>query len=156
MNIMTLNRFLPRGIHRRLAPQPLALLAPLSLLFLALVPPAITQNAQPFDLRDGDRVVLVGDTLIEREQAFGHLEYVLTTHYPERNVIFRNLGWSADTPLGASRAGFDTPDKGFAQLTNQLALVKPTVAIVGYGMAASFNGEAGLEEKVGELVEQRL
>jgi lysophospholipase L1-like esterase len=96
-------------------------------------------------------VVLVGDTLIEREQAFGHLEYVLTTHYPERNVIFRNLGWSADTPLGASRAGFDTPDKGFAQLTNQLALVKPTVAIVGYGMAASFNGEAGLEEFKAQL-----
>src|SRR6266545_1573993 len=79
------------------------------------------QNTNVFELRDGDRVVLVGDTLIEREQAYAYAEYVLTTHYPDRHVTFRNLGWSADTPQGQSRVGFDhdkAPDSWFAQLTN--------------------------------------
>ena len=60
-----------------------------------------------FEFRDGDRVVLLGDTLIEREQSYAFLEQRLTVQFPERHVIFRNLGWSADTPAGESRAGFD-------------------------------------------------
>jgi putative heme-binding domain-containing protein len=116
----------------------------LALLLPAFHRVATAQNPLPFELRDGDRVAFLGDTLLEREQAFGYVEFVLTTHYPDRNVTFRNLGWSADTPLGASRAGFDTPDKGYDRLTNHLALVKPTVAVIGYGMAASFDGEAGV------------
>ncbi len=115
--------------------------------------PLAAQNTNVFDLKDGDRVVLIGDTLVEREHSFGHIEYLLTTHYPDRNVTFRNLGWSADTPLGASRAGFDTPDKGVDRLKEQLALVKPTVAVVGYGMAASFDGDAGLPRFKTELAE---
>src|SRR5262245_57862453 len=58
-----------------------------------------------FELRDGDRVVLLGDTLIEREQHFGFIELMLTTRFPERNITFRNLGWSGDTPSGDSRCG---------------------------------------------------
>ncbi len=133
-----------RRLSRRLALATLAL--------LGLTPsPASAQNTNGFELLDGDRVVLVGDTLVEREQAFGHVEQMLTTHFPNRHVTFRNLGWSADTPAGASRAGFDTPEKGFDRLKEQLALVKPTVAVVGYGMASSFDGEAGLARFRSEL-----
>ena len=105
---------------------------------------AFAQNTGQFELRDGDRVVLLGDTLIEREQSYGYLEFLLTTQYPERNVTFRNLGWSADTPLGISRAGFDSPEQGFDRVKEQLAAIKPTVAVLGYGMASSFDGEAGV------------
>lgn len=58
-----------------------------------------------FELRDGDRVVFLGDTLIEREQYHGWVELMLTSRFPERNVTFRNLGWSGDTPVGESRFG---------------------------------------------------
>ena len=102
------------------------------------------QNTNQFELRDGDRVVLLGDTFIEREQRYGHIEYFFTTHWPDRNITFRNLGWSADTPEGISRAGFDPEEKGWYHLTNQLAAVKPTVVFLGYGMANSFAGEGGL------------
>src|SRR5436309_1548431 len=105
---------------------------------------AVAQNAGPFELRDGDRVVLLGDDLIEREQSYDYLEFLLTTQYADRNVTFRNLGWSADTPLGISRAGFDSPEKGFDRVKEQLAAIKPTVAVLGYGMASSFDGQAGL------------
>ena len=102
------------------------------------------QNTNTFELRDGDRVVFLGDTFIEREQRYGHIEYFFTTHWPDRHITFRNLGWSADTPEGISRAGFDPDEKGWQHLTNQLAAVKPTVVFLGYGMANSFAGEAGL------------
>ncbi|MFM1770258.1 MAG: hypothetical protein RJA22_2787 [Verrucomicrobiota bacterium] len=124
-------------MHLRLVPVVLAALALLTAHLRA-------QNTNAFEFLDGDRVVLLGDTFIEREQQFGYLEHLLTTHHPARHVVFRNLGWSADTPLGVSRAGFDLPEKGFDRLKEQLALVRPTVAFLGYGMAASFDGEAGL------------
>ena len=107
--------------------------------------------AAPFELRDGDRVVLIGDTLIEREQALRLPGSGPDTRFPDRNVTFRNIGWSADTPAGDSRfglslmqAGLEPPDEGWRQLRKQLDALKPTVLIVGYGMADSFAGEAGL------------
>src|SRR5882762_10666064 len=122
------------------APLPLFIILG-SLLWL---PSALAQDTSPFELRDGDRVVLLGDTFIEREQAYGYIEYVLTTQFPERNVTFRNLGWSGDTPAGLSRLGFDidSPKKGLERIREQLVAFKPTVVFVGYGMASSFDGEA--------------
>ncbi|MBT5322387.1 MAG: GDSL family lipase, partial [Verrucomicrobiales bacterium] len=43
-----------------------------------------------FQLKDGDRVAFLGDTLIERMQEFNHLELRLTTAWLKRNIIFRN------------------------------------------------------------------
>jgi putative heme-binding domain-containing protein len=104
------------------------------------------EQRKHFEFQDGDRVALVGDTLIEREQNYGYLEERLTVEFPSRNIVFRNLGWSADTPAGESRASFDfdKPGKGFAKLKEELEVLKPTVVIFGYGMASSFGGEAGL------------
>jgi len=78
------------------------------ILFLAtlcplLAPLALSAAAptKPFELRAGDRVVLLGDTLMEREKDYGYLELMMTLRFPERNVIPQardNLGWSADTP----------------------------------------------------------
>ncbi len=96
-----------------------------------------------FVLNDGDRIVLVGDTLVERDQRYGYLETLLTLRNPEKNLTFRNLGWSGDTVAGLSRAGFDPPEAGYRQLIEQVLAAKPTVLIVGYGMADSFDGEAG-------------
>lgn len=125
----------------------------------ALMPAADSETLPPFELRDGDRVLFVGDTLIEREQRYGYIETMLTLMHPDRRFTFRNLGWSADLPNGRSRASFDwnkPADVWFAKLTNQVAIVDPTVVFVGYGMAASFDGEAGVagfERDLTRLVE---
>ncbi|MGV3774641.1 MAG: PVC-type heme-binding CxxCH protein [Verrucomicrobiales bacterium] len=103
-------------------------------------------KAAPFEFKDGDRVVFLGDTFIEREQTEGYIETRLTQRLQGKHVIFRNVGWSADTVLGESRAGFDAPEKGFDRLKEQLALAKPTVAVLGYGMASSFAGQAGIDK----------
>lgn len=100
--------------------------------------------AEPLALRDGDRVVLIGGTLIEREQRYGFWETVLTLRHPDKNVTFRNLGWSGDTVWGEARAGFDTPREGFKRLVEQTLTLKPTVIVIGYGTNEAFAGEAGL------------
>src|SRR5262249_41394051 len=106
-----------------------------------------------FNFRTGDRVVLIGDTLIEREQAYGYVEQRLAVQAPADRVIFRNLGWSADTPAGRSRTSFDydKPGRGLELLKEEIAAIQPTVAIVGYGMASSFKGKAGLPKFKNDL-----
>ncbi len=114
--------------------------------------------APQFEILDGDRVVLLGDTLIEREQEFGYLETRLYTRFHDRKFIVRNLGWSADTPFGESRARFDFQQvgKGFEQIQEQIKAIKPTVVFIGYGMASSFAGDAGLpkfKSDLGKLID---
>jgi len=72
---------------------------------LTLIP--IRTSAAEGDLRDGDRVLFLGDTFFEREVDYGHLETHITAGYRDRGITFRNLGWAADTPMGRSRASFD-------------------------------------------------
>src|SRR5262245_58976519 len=105
-----------------------------------------TAFAAEFQVKDGDRVVLVGSTLIEREQRYGYWETLLTARFPDKNVTFRNLGWSGDTVWGESRASFDfdKPNEGFRRLVEHTLALKPTVIFVGYGTNESFAGERGL------------
>ena len=126
-------------------------------LFCFLVLSSIT-SAADFELRDGDRVVFLGDGLIEGEQYQGWVEVMMTTAYPDRDVTFRNLGWNADTPNGVSRfglsllqAGHEPRDEGFEQLVKQLELTKPTVIVFAYGLASAMEGGiAGVDGFVAE------
>src|ERR1051325_2251162 len=116
---------------------------------VTLQPPA---TARPkFELHDGDRVVFLGDAFMEREQLESYIETMLTLRYPTNKVIFRNLGWSADTPLGVSRAAFDPPEKGFDRVKEHIAAVKPTVVFLSHAMTASFNGINALPKFEGEM-----
>ena len=94
-------------------------------------------EAPNFELRDGDRVLLLGDALLERENTLGFLEARMHAAWPQTKFTVRNLSWAGDTPKGWSRASFDGPAKGYERLKEQIALVKPTVVFLGYGMAAS-------------------
>src|SRR5215467_1575486 len=47
-------------------------------------------------LAKGNHVVLIGNTLAERMQYFGHLETLLHSRFPEMELVVRDLGWSAD------------------------------------------------------------
>jgi lysophospholipase L1-like esterase len=118
----------------------LYLLAVLSLLLATTA----TRSAEPFALRDGDRVVFVGNTLIEREQRYAYWETAFTSRYPDKNITFRNLGWSGDTVFGDARAGFGRQIDGFNHLKEHVLSLKPTVIIVGYGGNEAFDGPAGL------------
>jgi lysophospholipase L1-like esterase len=100
----------------------------------------------PFEFKDGDRVVWLGSTLVEREQRYGYWETALLLANPGKKITFRNLGWSGDTVHGEARGRFDfaNAEKCFRQIVDQTLELKPTVIFISYGTNESFAGEAGL------------
>ncbi len=114
-------------------------------LLLVLCLPLIAPAAEKFTLKDGDRVVFLGNTLVEREQLSGWWELALTTRFHGKKIVFRNLGWSGDDVFGTSRAGFGDVNLGFKELKEHTLALKPTVLIIGYGNVEAFEGEAGKE-----------
>jgi lysophospholipase L1-like esterase len=117
-------------------------------LLLALAAPlAAPVSAEPpkFQPVDGDRIVFLGGTLVERDQSFGYFEALLTRRFKDVNFTFRNLGWSGDTVYGDARAGFGTQKEGYASLLFHVNELKPTILLVNYGFNESFDGEAGLQ-----------
>ena len=118
---------------------------------LAIGPTASAADAPKFELKDGDRVLFIGDTFFEREGDYGHIETRLTAAFPDRSVTFRNLAWAGDTPMGKARASFDwnKPEtEWLKRVKEQVALVKPTVAFLSYGMTAALElAETKAEEQ---------
>jgi GDSL-like Lipase/Acylhydrolase family len=118
---------------------------PAALAAAALLP---AQPAAPpkFEIKDGDRIVWIGGTLVEREQRYGYWETALHAAFPDKRFTLRNLGWSGDTVWGEARGRFDhdKPQVYFRQLVDQTLALKPTVIFVSYGTNESFEGEAGL------------
>jgi putative heme-binding domain-containing protein len=139
-------------VHLNLLPTGSAWRAVVAVALLGLFCSMSAAEAQgSLELRDGDRVVLLGDALIENERQHGWIELMLTTRFPDRRVTFQNLGWGGDTPAGEARVGLSQYAAGkepageeWKQLVRQLTEARPTVVLVGYGMASSFAGTSGL------------
>lgn len=104
-----------------------------------------TDPVEPFALKDGDRVVWLGGTFIEREQSYSRFEEFLQLINRKPNLVFRNLAWSGDTVWGEARAAFDPPAKGYERLIALTKEAKPTVIVLAYGSNESFAGEAGVD-----------
>lgn len=111
-----------------------------------LAMPVAAPAADPFEFKDGDRVVLIGSTLIEREQKYGFWELFLTLKNNGKRVTFRNLGWSGDTVHAEARGRFDyaNPAKCLDQLVSLTKELKPTLIVICYGHNESFEGKAGV------------
>lgn len=122
----------------------------LFLFVLALAFPIQGNAAAPFEFKPNDRVLLIGGTLIEREQRYGYWEAVLTAKYPDLKI--RNLGWSGDTVTGDSRRRFEVNDVniGRARLVELALAEKPTVIVICYGANESFEGSKGLPKFVND------
>lgn len=102
--------------------------------------------AEPLPIKDGDRIVLVGATFIERDVRYGCIETLITSHFRDLGLTFRNLGWSGDDVFGTARASFDPVSKGYERLVNQIKDAAPTVLLISYGQNESFKGAEGLDE----------
>ena len=115
----------------------------LGLTLLAAPCGAQQRNAEEL-IRDGDRVLFLGATFMERMQDGDYVETELTSRLHDRTVTFRNLGWSGDTVAGIARAVFGTPAQGFTRLTKDVNGTRPTVVILCYGGNEAHDGPAGL------------
>ncbi|HAK75410.1 MAG TPA: GDSL family lipase, partial [Runella sp.] len=103
-----------------------------------------TDLTAPFAFENGDRVLFVGNSLIENDVQFGYLELALTTRWPNRNLTFRNIGWSGDNVFGDARSYVTTPPTPYELLMQQITEAKPTVVFVAYGGIEAQEGEEGL------------
>lgn len=97
-------------------------------------------SPRAFEFKDGDRIVLLGGTIIEREQKYGFLETALMLGMPEKKLTVRNLGWSGDTVSGHARSYFGPPEEGLERLSKHIEMLKPTVLITCYGSGVPFEG----------------
>ncbi|QDU76743.1 Auracyanin-A precursor [Bremerella volcania] len=94
----------------------------------------------PLQLKKGDRIALIGNTLFERSQDFGHFEAMLQKKFPQHQLAVRHLAWSADAIDVQPR-----PDN-FADTQQHLVHEKADVILAAFGFNESFAGPAGLAD----------
>lgn len=99
---------------------------------------------EAFQLHNGDRVVFLGNSLMEDDQRYGYIEFALTTRWPDKDVTFRNLGWSGDDVFAKARSYYTSTPGPYKLMIRQLKDVNPTVVFVAYGAVESYKGEKGL------------
>ena len=109
------------------------------------------------ELKDGDRVVFLGNSLFENDLPFGYMEFALATRWMEGNITFRNLGWSGDTVFGEARSYFTSPPTPYELMMEQLSEANPTVVFVAYGAIEAAEGMEGLpkfKQGLGQLLDK--
>src|SRR5262245_11639864 len=119
----------------------------------------------PLELKKGDHICIIGNTLAERMQHYGGLEILIHSRFPIHELVFRNLGYSGDEIALDRRLrsmDFGSPDQWLAgdapipqpkklsprdqvaanrfELTN----TKADVIFAFFGYNESFAGESGL------------
>jgi len=98
-----------------------------------------------FEPQAGDRIILIGNTLAERMQYFGHFETLLQSRFPDKNLVFHDLGWSADELELRPRS------QSFNDHGHRLEDEKPDVVIAAFGFNESFGGLKGLPKFQADL-----
>ncbi|MBT6461678.1 MAG: SGNH/GDSL hydrolase family protein [Opitutae bacterium] len=116
------------------------------ILLLAITPGVVPPEAHALEIQDGDKILLLGNTFIERAQKYGYLETAITAANPDKKLTFRNIGWSGDTVFGHARSYFGPPREGFGRLEKLVREEKPTLILANYGANASYRGESGLKD----------
>jgi glucose/arabinose dehydrogenase len=101
---------------------------------------ALADEPAKLELHKGDRIILIGNTLAERMQYFGNFETRLQSRFPDLNLVFHDLGWSADEITLRPRSA------GFKDHGHTLEDEKPDVIIAAFGFNESFAGPKGLDK----------
>jgi len=99
----------------------------------------------PFELQPRDRVLFLGAELTEQEIKHNFVEAALSANWPDRGILFRNLGWAGDDPTAVARGYFGGAEEGYRRLFEEIDRIKPTVIVVAYGENGSYAGLEGIE-----------
>src|SRR5580765_7000523 len=115
-------------------------------LFLA---PGVRSGAGDSQIRDGDRVVFLGDSITEQRLYTTYIEAYALTRHPNWSLTFRNVGWGGDTSWLRQRAHPNEAQLFAADEASQQKMVedsvgkglkrdvlplKPTLVTVKFGM----------------------
>ncbi len=110
----------------------------LPLVFVFLLTSSSLAAEPALQLRKGDHISYIGNTLADRMQHSAWLETYIHALYPELNLTFRNLGYSGDELKVRQREeNFGSPDQW-------LAKNKSSVVFCFFGYNEALHGAAGL------------
>ena len=103
-------------------------------LFLLAMAPS-SQAAEPFVLKDGQRVVFLGDSNTYAGKFIAYLDAYLCTRFPDKRFELINLGLPSETVTGLSEPDHPYPRPNIHdRLDRALELTKPDIVIACYGM----------------------
>lgn len=77
--------------------------------FLFLIAASAGWPSDEFQIRDGDRVVIWGDSITDNAYYPRSMENYVLSHYPDWTVEFHNLGWGGDAVVTLERMKRDLP-----------------------------------------------
>lgn len=103
-----------------------------------------SDSKKKFVLHNNDRVVFLGNSIFENDLQYGYLETALTERWPNKNITYRNIGWTGDMVRGEARATFTNPPTAYETLIENIKRTKPTVVFIAYGGLEAMKGEPGL------------
>src|ERR1043166_92515 len=104
-----------------------------SLVFLATLFGLVTSGlAGDFLIKDGDRVVFLGDSITEQRLYTTYIEAYALTRHPDWRLSFRNVGWGGDTSWLRQRFHPDEKKLFAADAAAQQSMVEDAV---GRGLA---------------------
>lgn len=92
------------------------------------------ESAQ-LELKNGDHVVLLGNTLAERMQHYGWLESYVQASLPKHKLVFRNHGFSGDKVNSRPR------NSGFIDPHEYLTISKADVILAFFGYNESYDNQ---------------
>ena len=75
----------------------------------------VAQGPGGMEIRSSDRISIIGNTLADRMQHDGWLETYIHSRFPLHDLVFRNLGFSADElnlRCGCARRTSVAPTRG--------------------------------------------
>ena len=76
------------------------------------------KNVDDYTFSDGDRVVMIGDSITHQSLYVKYLEHFYQTRYPDREISFINAGISGDSTAGIiSRIDWDLVPKNATHIT---------------------------------------
>ncbi len=93
-----------------------------------------------FEIGQGQRITLIGNTLAERMQHDGWLEAMLQKRFADKQLVVRNLGFSADAVDQRLRVD------GYGSQDEWLNRTQADTIFVFFGFNESFEGEEGLSK----------
>ena len=118
--------------------KPYLFLPCLFLSLAALLPERVV--AASLELKPGDHICIIGNTLADRMQHDGWLETLIVAKFPKDDLVFRNLAVAGDEVVLRHRSeNFGSPDMW-------LTRTKADVIFAFFGFNESFKGDAGLDQ----------
>ena len=101
-------------------------------------------SVTPLKLEENEICAFVGGTNLVRLLKSGYLETLLTRHFSERNLLFRDFTWEADTVYRQGTVIERWRKDAFGNWSAQLKRAKVTLVFVQFGQMESLRGANGL------------